>query len=342
MLHWQENVALAPYTTIQLGGPARYFVAVQSVEELQQALREAAKKKIRVHILAGGSNTVFADAGFDGLAIKIDLKGVEFVDDGDQVVIVARAGEVWESLAEEAVRRDLAGFECLAGIPGSVGGTPVQNVGAYGQEVSQTITEVTALDRQTFEPVKFSNAECQFSYRMSRFKGKDSQRFVIVAVTYRLRKGGAPTLVYQPVIDQAGENPTLQNVRAIVLALRKHKSMMLDPTDPHTRSCGSFFTNPILAKAELKKLAARAQNIGDVPQFPRGDDTVTIPAAWLIEHSGWRKGLRRGGVGISDNHPLALVNYGGTTAALLALADDIQTSVSKKFGIELVREPVVV
>lgn len=343
MSNWQENVELAPHTTMQLGGPARYFVAVSSVEELKAALQIAQEKKLRVHILAGGSNTVFSDDGFDGLVINIDLKGISFVDDGDDVIITAQAGEAWEPLAKETVERNLAGFECLAGIPGSVGATPVQNVGAYGQDVSQTIEKVTALDRESLEIVEFSNADCQFSYRMSRFKGTDADAYVIMAVTYRLKKNGAPTLEYQQVIDTVGSEPTLQKARAVVLALRKSKSMVVDPTDVNTRSCGSFFTNPIVSEEELQRVISIAQEhgIGDVPRFPHEDAAFTVPAAWLIEHAGWHKGLRQGGVGISDNHPLALVNYNGTTNELLSLARDIQESVQEKFGVALVQEPIV-
>lgn len=344
MSTWQENVLLAPYTTVGLGGPARYFVTITSVEELQAALEEAQNKDVRVHILAGGSNTIFSDAGFAGLVIKMNMRGVEFVDDGKYVLITAQAGELWEPLVAKTVIQNLAGFECLSGIPGSVGGTPVQNVGAYGQEVSQTITHVTALDCQSRQLVEFSNSECQFAYRMSRFKVLSAERYVIVAVQYRLRKDGAPTLVYQQVIDEAGENPSLAQVREVVLRLRRSKSMVWDESDPHAHSCGSFFTNPTLSSAELAALSEWAERhaASVVPHFPAGDDRVTVPAAWFIEQAGWRKGWRQGGVGISANHPLALVNYGGTTTELLALATEIELSVKKKFGIVLMREPVVV
>lgn len=343
MLNWQENVILAPHTTIRLGGPARFFVSVKSADTLREALREAGEKNLRVHILGGGSNTVFADNGFDGLVIKIDLKGVEFVDSGGDVLVMAQAGEVWERLAAETVRRNLAGFECLAGIPGQVGGTPVQNVGAYGQEVAQTIVEVAAVDRRTLAPVRLTNAECGFSYRMSRFKADDADRFVIVAVTYRLKKNGEPCLEYQQVRDKAGERAGLKSVREIVLSLRKAKSMVIDPRDSNTRSCGSFFMNPTLEMAHLEKLQrwADEHNQGKAPFFMAGGK-VLVPAAWLVERAGFAKGLRRDGVGISDNHPLALVNYGGTSATLLALAGDIQRAVQDKFGISLIREPVVV
>ncbi len=335
-LEWQENVVLAPYTTVQLGGPARFFMIVKTVEDLREALQAARDKKLRVHILAGGSNTLFTDAGFDGLVIKVDLKGIEWQEEGEAVVVRAAAGELWEPLAQEAVARNVAGFECLAGIPGSVGATPVQNVGAYGQEVAQTIVKVEALDQSTLELVEFSNQECGFSYRLSRFKEKDADRYVITAVTYSLIKNGPPTLVYQSVIDEAGDAPTLARVREVVLKLRKAKSMVVDAADPHTRSCGSFFTNPIVSEGSLTRLPKQA------PHFPASEGHVSIPAAWLIEQAGWHKGFRRGGVGISDNHPLALVNYGGTTVELLALAQEIEKSVEQRFGVTLTREPVLV
>ena len=343
-LRIKEHEPLAPYTTIKLGGPARYFVSVASAEELKEALQTATKNDWRTHILAGGSNTIFSDAGFNGLVIKINLKGTVWRDEEDAVMLTAVAGELWEPLAAEAVRRGLAGFECLAGIPGSVGATPVQNVGAYGQDVSQTIVGVDALDRQTLKRVTFTNAECDFSYRMSRFKGVDSDRYVIVAVTYRLPKNAAPTLKYQQVIERAGANPTLASVREIVLSLRKSKSMVLDQNDPHTRSCGSFFMNPTLAEADLERLGrwAREREVPPPPSFPAAPGFVTVPAAWLIEQAGWHKGFRRGGVGISANHPLALVNYGGTTAEVMALSHEIEGSVQELFDITLVREPVAV
>jgi UDP-N-acetylmuramate dehydrogenase len=344
MSKWQEKVPLAPYTTINLGGPAKYFITVTSVEQLKLELQEVTAKNLRVHILAGGSNTIFSDDGFSGLIIKIDLKGIEWLDDGEYVLVTAQAGEPWEPLAAEAVKRNLAGFECLAGIPGSVGGTPVQNVGAYGQDVSQTIVKVRALDRKTLEVVELSNADCHFSYRMSWFKGEGSDRYVIISVTYRLPKNGLPKLVYQQVIDTVGEQPTLAAVQEAVLALRRSKSMVVDLADPHTRSCGSFFMNPILSHAQLDTLVSWAKDhaAGDVPHFWHTVTTVTVPAAWFVEQAGFRKGLRREGVGISDNHPLALVNYGGTTVDLLALAADIQIAVRKQFALELVREPVIV
>ena len=349
----QQNVLLAPLTTIGLGGAAKYYARGSSVEEIKEALTFAQHHDLAVQVMAGGSNTVFPEAGFSGLVLKVELAGVELDEDG---TVVAAAGESWDRLVQQAIKLGLAGLENLSGIPGSVGATPIQNVGAYGQEVAQTITSLKAIDRATLKEVVFSNDDCQFVYRSSRFKGNDRDRFIITAVTYQLRPQGEATLVYPQLREALNDGQALANlapgqvqltvVREAVLLLRQAKSMVIDEADPHSRSCGSFFMNPQLTAAELEQLTRRhheAGGQGSVPTFVDSDDgAARVPAAWLIEQSGFAKGDRRDKVGISPNHALALVNYGGTTKALLALAGEIIAVVKKRFDIELIIEPVVV
>ncbi|MEW5799216.1 MAG: UDP-N-acetylmuramate dehydrogenase [Bacteroidota bacterium] len=349
-----EHIPLAPYTTLGLGGTAKYFCVCSSVEEILESLEFARNKNLRAHILSGGSNTVFSDSGFDGIVVKVDVKGISFVDDGDDVLVSVKAGEDWEKFVAMCVEKGYAGIECLSGIPGSVGATPIQNVGAYGQEVKDTIEKVSSIDCSTFQEISFSNLDCQFSYRQSRFKSRDAGKYIITEVTFRLKKNGHPTINYPevrkivedsvPLSSLTDGRESLEAVRSVVLSLRKKKSMVIDPNDPDTKSVGSFFMNPIVDDTQLLLLRHRWNEIGDgttVPTFASGEKTK-IPAAWLIEKSGFKKGYTKNGVGISSNHTLALVNRGGTTAALLALAKEIRDGVEKKFGIRLEQEPVVV
>lgn len=329
MIQVEENILLAPLTTIKLGGQAKFFTRCSSAEELREALKWAKEKNIRWHVLSGGSNTIFLDYGFDGLVIKIELKGVEFGKDGK---VRIAAGEDWDPFVAECVRRNLAGAECLSGIPGLAGATPIQNVGAYGQEVSQVITKVKALDVDSLEEIEFQNSDCEFSYRWSWFKGQDVGKYIITAVEFQLTPGGKPNSSYKQVSEALSSHPTLENVRQAILDLRRKKSMVIDPADPNTHSCGSFFENILL------------EHVPDptgMPTFTEAGIT-RVPTAWLIEQAGFPKGFRKGGVGISANHNLALVNYGGTAEELLDLAEEIQVAVKKKFGIKLKREPVVV
>jgi len=278
---------------------------------------------------------------------------VKLTDDGDGVIVEAAAGEPWDELVARTIGEGLGGLECLSGIPGLVGATPIQNVGAYGQEVSETIVRVTALDRATLEERTFAGSACAFRYRQSRFKSADANRYVITGVTFRLRKDATPAVRYaelQKYFQEQGTKgprdhgrPALEEVRAAVLTLRRRKSMVIDPTDANSRSAGSFFMNPILAADELEGVRRRWTSAGGkepMPVFP-SDEGTKIPAAWLVEHAGFPKGSRRGGAGISSNHALALVNRGGTTRELLALASAIQEAVMERFGVKLEREPVL-
>jgi UDP-N-acetylmuramate dehydrogenase len=349
----QENIPLARYTTLGLGGLARYFCQCTSEGALREALALARQRALRIQILGGGSNVVFADAGFAGLVVKVAIGGAEFRETANAVEVRAGAGVEWDALVRDTVQRGCSGVECLSGIPGTVGATPIQNVGAYGQEVSDTLVSITCLERERLGRVVFTRDECEFGYRDSRFKRRDRDRYVVLDVTLRLRRGAAPVIRYPELADAVRQRAALdtlpptaavQVVRETVLVLRRRKSMVLDPADPNARSAGSFFVNPVLSPPAFEELVRRwraSGGVDPVPAFPTADN-VKVPAAWLVEHAGFVKGQRHGGAGISTRHALALVNLGGTTADLLALAASIERAVYERFGIRLEREPVVV
>jgi len=350
----KSNEPIAPYTTLGLGGPARFFAVARSADQIREALLFAREKDLRIYILGGGSNIIVPDEGYNGLMVKVALRGIGRKTHGELVEVTAAGGEMWDPFVRDCIDHHLAGVECLSGIPGLVGATPIQNVGAYGQEVRETLVSVSAIDRRTLKNVRFTNTECRFGYRQSRFKSEDADRFIITDVTFRLAANGRPVIKYPELkrhletshsLDNLESGrPVLDAVRNGVLALRKAKSMVMDPSDPHSRSVGSFFVNPILTRDEFANLGGRWASGGSdvsIPSFAT-DDAVKIPAAWLIEQAGFAKGYRKGGVGISLHHSLALVNYGGSTAELLALAAVIQDAVFNKFGLTLQREPVIV
>lgn len=349
-----ENIILTPYTTIHLGGAAKYFCECSSVDEIREALQFAKEKMLSVYMLGGGSNTIFSDNGFAGLVLRINLRGISFVEDENDILVTAKAGEDWEKFVKMCVEKGYAGIECLSGIPGSVGATPIQNVGAYGQEVKDTIETVNILERSNLNEKIFRNAECGFAYRQSYFKMQDAGKFIVTEVTFRLKKNGRPTINYPevkkviesqiPLSSLADGKESLTAVRNIVLSLRKKKSMVIDPNDPNTRSVGSFFLNPIIDNDQLSVISNQWKKSSDGSEIPtfQSENKIKIPAAWLIEKSGFKKGYTKNGVGISENHTLALVNRGGTTNALLALAEEIQDGVEKKFHVRLHLEPVVV
>jgi len=354
MINLQQDVSLAEHTTIKLGGKAKYFVECSTTEEIRAALRVAVEYAMPVHVLGGGSNTIFRDEGFDGLVVKMDLRGIQFFREPDAVRVVVAAGEEWDAFVRSCVTAGLAGVECLSGIPGLVGAAPMQNIGAYGQEVAETIVQVKAIDRASLQDVRFSNKECKFSYRRSRFNTEDMNAFVITEVSFRLRPEGKPTLNYPELqqqvassVDLSALQPGLEQLAAVreaVLALRRKKSMVIDPSDPNTRSVGSFFKNPILSRSALEDLKNRCRALGvsdQIPTFPFQND-VKVPAAWLVEKAGFTKGYRKKGVGVSARHALALVNFDGTTRELLLLAEEIENAVLSRFGIRLEREPVIV
>jgi UDP-N-acetylmuramate dehydrogenase len=344
-----ENVPLAPLTTLHLGGPARFFAQAPDEDALTEALAFADRRGLPLFVLGGGSNLVVADDGFPGLVVQMTGRGVAFRPEGDRVLCEAAAGEPWDGVVSQAVARGLAGLECLSGIPGSTGATPIQNVGAYGQEVADTVASVRALDRQTGALVDLLPADCGFSYRDSAFK-RSPQRHVVLGVSFALRPGGPPTVRYAELARALASAPAadLVAVRTTVLALRRSKSMVIDPTDPNRRSVGSFFTNPIVPAVKADQLAERAVGQGliaapaELPRFPAPAGQVKLPAAWLIERAGFHKGLARGSVGLSSAHALALVHHGGGRSAdLLALAREIRAGVQQRFDVWLAPEPVV-
>ena len=341
----RERVALAPYTTLGVGGPARWFVEATDEATLFQAVGWARARGVALRILGGGSNIVVPDNGVDALVVQIGLRGVTTRETRGAVEVTAAAGEPWDDLVALAVGHGWAGLECLSGIPGLVGATPMQNVGAYGQEVSETVVAVRALDTRSGQAVTLSAAQCGFAYRDSAFKSREPGRYVVLGVTYRLRPGGQPTLGYADVardINARGlTTPTLSDVRTSVLAIRRTKSMVLVPGDPNRRSCGSFFTNPIVPPADAERVARNAGD-GPVPRWPQADGAVKLSAAWLIERAGFRRGQRDGVVGLSTAHALAIVAHDGAGATdVLAFARRLQDSVADRFGVRLALEPAV-
>jgi UDP-N-acetylmuramate dehydrogenase len=321
---------LADYTTLRLGGPADRLVEARTEAELVEAARAGA------YVLAGGSNVVIADEGVRGTVVLVRTRGVE--RDGSSLVVAA--GEDWDPLVARCAAEGLQGFECLSGIPGSAGATPIQNVGAYGQDVSETVQWVRVYDRATDEVRVMDAAECGFTYRRSVFKHRD--RWVVLAVAYRLCESPESGPLRYAELARALDVPVggrarLADVRAAVLALRRRKGMVIDPADPDSVSAGSFFTNPILEPDAYAALPAGA------PAFPEPDGRIKTSAAWLIERAGFGRGHGAGNVGISSKHTLALVNRGGaTTAELLALARRIAACVAEVFGVALQPEPVLV
>ncbi|MFA9269907.1 MAG: UDP-N-acetylmuramate dehydrogenase [Baekduiaceae bacterium] len=345
------DVPLAPLTTLGLGGPARRLLEVSDDAELREAVLAADAAGEPVLILGGGSNVVIADAGFAGTVIRIATRGVTRRRDGDHVLVDVAAGEPWDALVAACVADRLAGIECLAGIPGLTGATPIQNVGAYGQDVAETITAVRVLDREDGAVRELPAADCGFRYRSSAFKG--SPRHVVLGVTYCLRADAAESqpIAYAELARTLGVEPgdraPLAAAREAVLALRRGKGMVLDPDDPDTRSAGSFFTNPILDADAFAALTVRvAERLGPdarPPAFPEPDGRTKTSAAWLIDRAGFGPGTRRGNVAQSGKHALALVNLGeGTTTELVALAREIAAGVQAAFGVALVPEPVFV
>jgi UDP-N-acetylmuramate dehydrogenase len=338
-----ERVPLAPLTTLGVGGAARWFVEATDEAAVRAACAWARERGVALRVLGGGSNLVVADAGVDALVVRVALRGLTHREQGGAIELSAAAGESWDGVVAHSVARGWAGLECLSGIPGLVGATPIQNVGAYGQEVSDTVVDVRALDTRTGESVTFAAADCGFAYRDSMFKRESPGRFVVLAVTYRLRPGGAPTLSYGDVKRAlaTASAPTLADTRAAVLSIRRGKSMTLDqPGDANRRSCGSFFLNPIVDAAQAEAVTARA---GDpaMPRWPQPDGRVKLSAAWLIERAGLTRGERAGAVGLSTRHTLAIVAHDGArTADVLAFARGVQARVEQRFGVRLSPEPV--
>jgi UDP-N-acetylmuramate dehydrogenase len=343
----QENIALAPLTTLRVGGNARYFACAGSVEDVETAVSFAEDRKLPLFILGGGSNVLVSDHGWPGLLLQIGNSGIGHTHERETIRLIVGAGEDWDPFVAFCVTRNLAGVECLSGIPGSVGATPVQNVGAYGQEVSQTITSVLVFDLRSKEVREMDAADCEFSYRSSIFNTRERGRYILLRVTYELRHGGPPSLRYtdlQKYFAGRNEVPTLAEVRKAVLEIRAGKGMLITPGDPDSQSAGSFFKNPVLTAAQFEDLSRRAKDRNlQVPNYPALSQHKKISAAWLVENSGFAKGYVKGRAGISSKHALALINRGDATAAeITVLRDEIQQGVEQHWGVKLEPEPVLV
>jgi UDP-N-acetylmuramate dehydrogenase len=344
-----ENIPLAPLTTIKVGGPARYFVEAADIGELQKAVAFAHARNLPLFVLGGGSNLVVADAGWPGLVLKIAVLGIEQItarDEHGKVLFDVGAGESWDRFVSRAVMARCAGVECLSGIPGSVGGTPVQNVGAYGQEVSETIASVQVLDLRDGQVRELCREACEFSYRSSIFNSRERNRFVVLRVRFALTPEGEPRISYADLKRHfAGREttPNLAETREAVRHIRALKGMLLVAGDPDCLSAGSFFKNPVLSLAQHEDLMQRAAARGlTVPSYPALETHKKVSAAWLVERSGFTKGLGFGRVGISTKHALAIVNHGKATASdVLALKDEIQQRVEEIWGVRLEPEPVM-
>jgi UDP-N-acetylmuramate dehydrogenase len=339
---------LAPFTTLELGGAAEWMVEAHSSSEIADALRWSEDRGLEVTIIAGGSNVVVADEGVSGLVVRVVSRGIEVEHRHDRALVTVSAGEPWDQVVASTVAENLAGLECLSGIPGTAGATPIQNVGAYGQEVSSVIEHVRVLDRSTLEERVIPAAECCFGYRTSRLRRPDNP-FIVLEVAFALTPGGAPDLSYSQVAERfTGESPpSLGELRAAVLDLRRSKSMVLDDDDPNRRSVGSFFVNPVVDGETLEEMIEAARMLGVLgheqrpPAHEVGEGRYKLSAAWLIEHAGFPRGAVSGRVGLSTNHALALIHRGGgTTTELVDFAREIRRGVRSHLGIDLQPEPV--
>lgn len=342
----RRDAPLAPLTTLRLGGRAGRLLTAFAEDALVDAVRAADAAATPLLVLGGGSNVVLPDAGVP-VAVRVAVHGLSVRRDGERVLLTVAAGEDWEGLVALCVAEGLVGVEALSGIPSSVGASPVQNIGAYGQDVSQTVTAVRALDRRTGEVVELAGADCRFAYRDSVFK-QQAGRWLVLAVTFALVPGelSAPVgyaELARTLDVQLGERAPLADVRAAVLGLRRGKGMVLDAADPDTRSAGSFFTNPLLDAAAVQALQSRLDAEVALPAWPDPSGRTKVPAAWLIERAGFAKGAFDGPAGISSKHTLALVNRGGArTADLLRVARAVRDGVQARFGVALQHEPVIV
>lgn len=325
----EEKIPLAPLTTFHIGGPARYFVRVADAEGLQTALDFGRNKALKTFILGGGSNVLFSDAGFDGLVIKIETRGIE--EEGG--LLIAGAGEEWDALVQYALKCGLWGIENLSGIPGSVGAAPVQNIGAYGAELAQTLEFVEAFDTQTGEVERLSNQACGFGYRTSRFK-QEPGRFIVLCVGLRLSASGAPNLAYRDLAEHFGPDarPRLEEVREAVLAIRAKKF----PDLAKEGTAGSFFLNPVISTAEAAALAAKYPAM---PQFP-AEGGIKVSLAWLLDNALGIKGMQRGAVRLFERQPLVIVAERGATAQeVRALASEVARLAQEKLALTI--EPEV-
>ncbi|MGZ4305781.1 MAG: UDP-N-acetylmuramate dehydrogenase [Solirubrobacteraceae bacterium] len=346
----REQVPLSELTTLRVGGPARRLVTAATVEEVIEVVAGADAAGEALLIIAGGSNLLIGDQGFDGTVVQMALGGIAIGETGDGVRLVAGAGEPWDRVVAACVDAGLAGVECLSGIPGSTGATPIQNVGAYGQDVSETVVSVSAYDRRSQTVVELEPGQCGFGYRTSAFKGSD--RYVVLRVAFALDRSPLARGIRYAELARAlgvepGGRPSLGATREAVLELRRGKGMVIDPDDPDSVSAGSFFLNPILSREAFTSVQRRAaQRLGEgtqVPVWPDADGSVKTSAAWLIEHAGFHRGYGNGRAGISSKHTLAIVNRGGASSEeLVAVAREMRDGVQDAFGVELHPEPTLV
>lgn len=346
------TASLSEITSLRLGGPARLVVEARDEQEILARVREAdaaaGDAEAPLLILGGASNVVIADEGYPGTVLLIRNRGVRFEDAGeDRVRVTAAAGEVWDELVLACVGRGLAGIECLSGIPGTVGATPIQNVGAYGQEVADTIVSVRAYDREAGDVVELSPAECEFGYRDSALKRRPG-RWVVLAVTFELRRSELSMPIrYDELAARLGvakgERAPLGAVREAVLELRRGKGLLAEPGDPEAATAGSFFTNPLLTAEQVEQLQGRTGEASP-PLYPQPDGSFKTSAAWLIQHAGFEPGYSgRDGIAISSRHCLVLTNRGGgSTAELIRLAREIAAGVRERFGVDLHPEPILI
>ncbi len=344
---------LAEKTTFAIGGPAAFYLEAHDEPSVREAIAWAKQREVNLTIIGGGSNVLVADRGVEGLVLHIGIRGIRHETRGSRVHVFVGAGESWDTFVDKAVTENWAGIECLSGIPGDVGAAPIQNIGAYGQEVGEVIEAVHVIDRQTGASIRLERHDCGFAYRDSIFKGASKDRFFVVSVSFLLEPGGNPAIRYgelQRYLKEIGKdtNASLSDVRTAVLELRRRKSMLLDPRDENVRSAGSFFLNPILDTATWTNVRTRIESAGvlasgeTIPQFGAGGEHVKLAAAWLIERAGFSKGMADGPVGLSTKHTLAIVNRGGAKAVdILRFAQRIRDGVFDKFGVRLVPEPVM-
>ena len=335
----ESDVPLAPLTTLGVGGKAKYFASVKSVEELKDALNFAKERSLPVFVVGEGSNVIINDSGFPGVVVKVEIGDISFGKFGE---VKVGAGVSWDKFVEEAVYRNLSGLECLSAIPGTVGSAPIQNIGAYGTEVSSVIKALHAIDRETLEEVVINKKECDFSYRKSIFNSSKKNRYIITEVIFKLWPDGKPNISYQDLLNYFdGKNPTLREVREAVISIRTKKGHVAPPMGP--RSAGSFFKNPILSEENFKILKEKVKNIESKWFWKNNDGEIKVSAARLVEEAGFLKGVRFGNVGTSPFHTLVLITYDGATSVeLMSLAERIRTKIKSRFDITLDIEPELI
>lgn len=347
----RENVPLAPYTTLGVGGPARFLASIKHEDQIPEALEFARVHACPVFILGGGSNVLVSDSGFSGLIVRMEIRGIQPLDDDNSEFVSVAAGETWDGFVQRCVDQNLAGVECLSGIPGTVGAAPVQNIEAYGQEISDVILSIRALELETNGIEELSGRDCRFGYRTSIFNTTHKDRYAILKVAFSLRPYGKPNIQYRDLEEHfrsRSKTPGIGEVRRAVVNIRESKGMILNQTDGDMKSAGSFFKNPIVESDKATEIENLARDRGilasreNLPRFTANSGRVKLPAAWFVERAGFKKGYRHGNVGVSDKHALALVNIGGAQSReFIELMQRIQEKIHSEFGISLLPEPTL-